>query len=298
MKEIVILSGKGGTGKTSVTASLAQLSAQHEPPLHLVITDGDVDASNLAIVAAPRTLKREEFIGGAVAVIQQVECIQCETCREVCRYDAVMKKGGRVVVDPILCEGCAACVFQCPREAISLHEQVAGAWIQAVTKWGPLFHATLFPAQENSGKLVSLVKEKARSWAKEHSTDLLLVDGPPGIGCPVIAAVSGADHTLIITEPTVSGLSDLRRAQETARHFGVPSSVCINKVDINPHGRRELQEYCQQQGIEVWAEIPFDNHVTRAMVQGKPVTGAYPASPAATAIQSLWEKLLLLLEEY
>ncbi len=297
MKEIVILSGKGGTGKTSITASLADLSAQREPPLNLVVADGDVDASNLALVIASSPRKREDFMGGAVAVIHQGECIQCGTCREVCRYDAVFKNGGRMVVDPILCEGCAACVFQCPQEAISLEEQVAGEWIQSATKWGPLFHANLFPAQENSGKLVSLVKDKARSWAGERSTDLLLVDGPPGIGCPVIAAVSGADHALIITEPTVSGLSDLRRAQATARHFEIPSSVCVNKSDLNPHGRREVLEYCQQQGLEVWAEIPFDDHVTRAMVHGQAVTAAYPASPASTAIRSLWDNVVHILEE-
>jgi len=297
MNEIVILSGKGGTGKTSITASLADLSAQHTPPLQLVIADGDVDASNLAIVTAPRTLNREKFMGGAVAVIQQEECNQCGTCREVCRYDAVNQKDGQMVIDPVLCEGCAACVYQCPEEAISLHEQVAGEWIQSATKWGPLFHANLFPAQENSGKLVSLVKEKARNWTKKHDTDLLLVDGPPGIGCPVIAAVSGADHALIITEPSVSGLSDLRRAQDTARHFEIPSSVCINKSDLNSQVRREVHEYCQQQGIEVWAEIPFDENVTRAMVQGKAVTAAYPASPASNAIRSLWEKVVQMLKQ-
>jgi MinD superfamily P-loop ATPase len=295
MKQVVILSGKGGTGKTSVSAAFAHLAASNALPLRAVLADADVDAANLEFLLAPNILEEHEFLGGQIAVINYDVCNDCGICQSVCRFDAVHETQTGYEIDPIACDGCAACVYQCPCEAIQMHSQTAGQWFHAETNYGHLFHAALRPAQENSGKLVTMVKQQARLLAMDEEDDLVIVDGPPGIGCPVISAVSGADLALIVTEPSAAGAHDMRRALETTAHFGVPATVCINKVDIYPEGAAEIQAFCREQGIRVVGEIPFDESVTQAMVQGHPVTARFPDAPASVALKSTWIEVLSLI---
>jgi len=291
MKQLVILSGKGGTGKTSVTAAFAHLAAEGPHPFKTVLADADVDAANLELVLAPQVLSSEDFRGGQIAVIDPDTCEGCGICQQVCRFEAVLESGFTYTVDPIACDGCAACVYQCPEDAIEMVEQVVGQWYRSDSRFGPLLHANLYPGQENSGKLVTLVKQHARLLALDDDRDLVLVDGPPGIGCPVISAVSGADLALIVAEPTVSGVHDMRRALETTRHFGVQSLACVNKADIYPQGSAEIEAYCRESGIEFVGQIPYDISVTEAMVQGEPVTSYRPDSAASLALRQVWETL-------
>jgi MinD superfamily P-loop ATPase len=291
MKQLVILSGKGGTGKTSVTAAFAHLAAEGPHPFKTVLADADVDAANLELVLAPQLLSSEDFRGGQIAVIDEDTCQGCGTCQEVCRFDAVLESGFIYTVDPIACDGCAACVYQCPENAIEMVEQVVGQWYRSDSRFGPLLHANLYPGQENSGKLVTLVKQHARLLALDEDCDLVLVDGPPGIGCPVISASSGADLALIVAEPTVSGVHDMGRALGTTTHFGVQSLVCVNKADIYPEGTAAIEAYCRENGIDFVGRIPYDVAVPQAMVQGQPVTSYKPDSAASLAIRQIWETL-------
>jgi MinD superfamily P-loop ATPase len=292
MKQLVILSGKGGTGKTSVTAAFAQLASLADSPVRAVLADADVDAANLELVLAPQVLTHQDFWGGKVAEIDQSLCMGCGTCEEVCRFDAIHEERGTYEVDPIACDGCAACVYQCPEDAITMQKQLAGEWFRSESLYGPLFHAALIPAQENSGKLVTLVKQNARLLAMDDEYDLVLVDGPPGIGCPVISAASGADLALIVAEPTAAGVHDMRRVLQTTDHFGVQALVCINKTDIYPQGAAEIEAFCQEEGIQMVGQIPFDLTVTEAMVQGQTITAFAPEAPASQAIREIWAKVM------
>jgi MinD superfamily P-loop ATPase len=292
LKQIVILSGKGGTGKTSVTAAFAHLAANGAGQPRMVLVDADVDASNLELVLSPQVLETHEFQGGQVAIIDQELCEGCGVCAELCRFDAISEGNGVYSVDPIACEGCALCFYQCPSGAIRTEEQVAGQWFRSDSRYGPLFHAALFPAQENSGKLVTLVKQQGRLLAMDEGRDLVLVDGPPGIGCPVISAAAGADLALIVAEPTAAGIHDMARALATTEHFGVRSLVCINKADLYLEGTAEIEEYCEQKGLPVVGRLPFDTVVTEAMVQGQPVTAYRPDSPVSQALLAAWERVL------
>ncbi|MDY7039794.1 MAG: ATP-binding protein [Chloroflexota bacterium] len=297
MKQLVILSGKGGTGKTTVTAALAHLASQELP---IVLADADVDAANLELVLSPTKLEEHDFIGGQVAIIDPEACIAGGICAEACRFEAVIppsspppQTGEREEVyhvDPIACEGCASCFYQCPAEAIRLEEQQAGRWFRSGTRFGPLFHAHLFAAQENSGKLVTLVKQQARLLALDTGAEFLIVDGPPGIGCPVISASAGADLALLVTEPTVSGVHDLERALSTVNHFDVPALVCINKYDVNPVRAQEIVDFCAERNIEVVGWIPFDTVVTEAMVQGLPVTD-FSDGAVSRELRQVWDRV-------
>ena len=291
MKQLVILSGKGGTGKTSVTAAFAHLASLGSLAGQVVLADADVDAANLGLVLKPRLLQAEEFRGGQVALIDQDVCIRCGDCESVCRFAAITECAGDYVVDPIACDGCAACVYQCPTGSIAMHEQVVGNFFVSDSRYGPLYHADLFPGQENSGKLVTLVKQRARARALDDNRLLLLVDGPPGIGCPVISAVSGADLALVVTEPTVAGIHDLIRTLDTVRHFGVGALVCINKADLYPAGAQAIEEQCRASGIATVGSIPFDLTIVDAMVAGEAVTAFRPVCPAAVAISTVWERI-------
>lgn len=296
MKQLVILSGKGGTGKTSVTAAFAHLVAQGDQPIHTVLADADVDAANLELVLAPKMETRNEFWGGQVAQIDSRLCAGCGTCEIVCRFDAVFEDDGEYRIDSIACDGCAACVYQCPEEAITMQPQLAGEWFRSQSRYGTLFHAALRPAQENSGKLVTVVKQNARLLAMDEDIPLVLVDGPPGIGCPVISAVSGADLALIVAEPTAAGVHDMQRVLQTTDHFGVKALVCINKADIYPAGTVQIEAFCQEQKIEMVGRIPFDTTVTEAMVQGQPVTAYQPTTLSSQALQDIWMKVSAILE--
>jgi MinD superfamily P-loop ATPase len=291
MKQLVILSGKGGTGKTSVIAALAHLASESQELKGIVLSDADVDAANLDLVLQPIQLEEHEFMGGSVAVIDAKSCQGCGICEQVCRFGAIFPPdGGRLTywVDPLACEGCASCVYACTEDAIHMEQQVAGSWFHSDSRFGALFHAQLFPGQENSGKLVTMVKQQARLHALDHDLDLVLVDGPPGIGCPVISASSGADMALIIAEPTKSGIHDMERVLQTTRHFRLPSMVVINKADIYPQGSAQIRQYCQKHEIELIGEIPYDETITHALVNGEPVTTWKPDAPASLAIKAIW----------
>jgi MinD superfamily P-loop ATPase len=292
MKQLVLLSGKGGTGKTSITAAFAHLASQSNLANQVILADADVDAANLELVLHPRLQEQQDFKGGKVAVIDQDSCNSCGDCQAVCRFDAINYADGSYVIDPIACDGCAACVYQCPSESITLHEQIAGKFYFSESSYGPLYHANLFPGQENSGKLVTLVKQRARLQALDENRELVIVDGPPGIGCPVISAVSGASLALIVAEPTVAGVHDMRRALQTVQHFGVRAMVCINKADIYPTGADEIETFCRENGIETVGRIPFDLTLASAMVAGEAVTAFQPDAASSVAIAGVWKRII------
>ena len=282
VKEITVLSGKGGTGKTSLTASFAVLTQ------HAVLTDCDVDAPDLHMLLKPEVLETQEFKASRVAVIDEETCVQCEKCEEHCRFGAIEKQ----VVDPILCDGCGVCAYVCPVAAVELEKRVSGYAFISKTKYGPMSHALLNPGEENSGKLVALVRQNAKKVAEKENCELIINDGPPGIGCPVIASLGGVGMGLIVAEPTLSGIHDMERALGLLNHFKIPSLVCVNKYDINEENTARIVEFCESNGVEVVGKIPFDIVVTEAMVAGKPIVEYAPKSNVSKAIEELWERTL------
>ncbi|MCK5065547.1 MAG: ATP-binding protein [Candidatus Fermentibacteraceae bacterium] len=293
MRQIVILSGKGGTGKTSLTAALAHLAFDAN---ELVLADADVDAANLEILLKPVLLDKHSFEGGFKAEIDTGTCNGCGRCFDVCRYDAVIppmpnQEPGEHRIDRISCEGCNSCLYQCPVNAISSHRAIAGEWFQSRSLFGPLFHAEMKAGEENSGKLVTIVKNAAIELGERNGCALFIVDGPPGIGCPVIAAAAGADLAVISTEPGVSAIHDLSRILGTVKHFGITPAVCINRSDINPAKTAEIEAFCKNENIILLGRIPYDDSVTFAMSKGMPVTAFAPDSPASAAIREIWKTL-------
>jgi MinD superfamily P-loop ATPase len=280
MKEVVILSGKGGTGKTSIVGSLAVLAQSK------VLADCDVDAADLHLLLSPSIKEENEFWSGQVAFIDEQKCTQCYLCQDLCRFDAIHN----FKVDPISCEGCGFCAQICPVSAISMKESLSGHWFIADTRYGPLVHARLGIAQENSGKLVALVRQHAKQIAESDGLDYIISDGPPGIGCPVISSLTGANLALLVTEPTLSGIHDLERVLGVCQHFGIPALVCINKYDLNEDNTRQIENYCLNQAVKVVAKIPFDNVFTEALVQGLPVV-AHTQGKVSQKIKSLWQTL-------
>ncbi|OIP27038.1 MAG: (4Fe-4S)-binding protein [Dehalococcoidia bacterium CG2_30_46_9] len=280
MKEVVVLSGKGGTGKTSIVGSFAALAKSK------VLVDCDVDAADLHLLLQPARRERHEFWSGQTAFIAEDRCTQCGLCQELCRFKAI--KDFRV--DPISCEGCGFCSRICPTEAITMKENLAGHWFISDSRYGPLVHAQLGVAQENSGKLVATVRQQARQMAEKEVADYIISDGPPGIGCPVISSLTGANLALLVTEPTLSGIHDLERVLGVCRHFGVPALVCINKYDINEDNARHIESYCRGQGIEIAVKVPFDNAVTEAIVRGLPVV-EYTEGVVSIEITKLWQNI-------
>lgn len=282
MKEIVVISGKGGTGKTTLTASFAVLAGGDA-----VMVDADVDAANLSLVLMPQELESHSFIASSVAVLDRERCTECGLCRELCRFEAISES---YVIDPISCEGCTVCSRACPEEAITMQEVVSGHWFLSQTPYGRLVHARLGVAEENSGRLVALIRKQGREQATAGEKKYLLTDGPPGIGCPVIAALSGATKALIVTEPTVSGIHDLKRVLSVCRHFEVPAVVCVNRCDLDENNTRAIEAFCRAEAVDVVSKIPFYREVTEALVQGKPVV-SYTRGPAADDIISLWQNI-------
>ncbi len=322
MKELVVISGKGGTGKTSLLASFAALAGTS------VLADCDVDASNLHLLLAPRRQRREVFRGGHVAVIRGTDCIGCGACLAWCRFEAVLRTEGAggpsgagcvdcadgcsrscpakfadmirayeavcghsvepvFTIDPSACEGCGVCVDRCPVHAIDFPERVCGEWYISDTRHGPLVHARLDPGGGNSGRLVGLVREAARNLAVERGLDLVLTDGPPGIGCAVISSVTGASKVLVVTEPTPSGLHDMRRVLDLARHFGVPTAVCVNKWDLNGDMAARIETGAREAGATIAGRVRYDGAVTREQLQGRAVVEAGPG-PLADDIRAVW----------
>jgi MinD superfamily P-loop ATPase len=285
MREVVVISGKGGTGKTSITASFAALARK------AVIADCDVDAADLHLVLRPQIEnRRETFTSGRIAVIRTDDCIGCGLCRNLCRFDAIRQNKEYYVVDPFACEGCGVCVEFCPAKAIDFPEQVCGEWFVYTTPFGELVHARMRPGAENSGKLVSLVRQEARKIAERQQSDYLLVDGPPGIGCPVIASITGADLVLAVAEPTLSGEHDLQRIFQLAGHFGIPARVCINKWDINPEISERIEAEAKASGIPSIGRIPYDRAFTEAQINGRTLVEESDG-PASQAVRAAWEKL-------
>ncbi|MBA7594462.1 hypothetical protein ES703_01405 [subsurface metagenome] len=278
MKEVIVLSGKGGTGKTSIVGSFAALAKNK------ILVDCDVDAADLHLLLQPVIREKHEFWSGQVAFIDKQRCTECGICQDLCRFAAIKN----FMVDPVSCEGCGFCSHICPEEAITMRENLAGQWFISDTSCGPLVHARLGIAQENSGKLVALVRQQARQVIEKEGGNYIISDGPPGIGCPVISSLSGANLALLVTEPTLSGIHDLERVLGVCHHFGVEALVCINKYDINEDNTRQIEGYCSRQGIEVAARIPFDNVVTEAMIHGVPVV-EYSRNGVSHQIESLWE---------
>ncbi len=284
MKELAIISGKGGTGKTSVTASFAALAGKS------VLADCDVDAADLHLLLKPEIRAKHEFISGREAVIDPEKCRSCGTCREVCRFGAVELRNGKAAIDPFSCEGCGVCVKFCPEQAIRFPERRCGEWYESATCYGTMIHARLAPAAENSGKLVTQVRKAAREVAEKETCDFLLVDGPPGIGCPVIASVTGADAVFVVAEPTVSGEHDMARVLELAGHFGIPVLFCVNKWDLNPEKTEAMEARARISGAIATGRIPYDMIFNRAMLRGEPVV-RFPETRAAGSILEIWKNV-------
>jgi len=292
VKQLVVLSGKGGTGKTTITAAFAHLASEN-PSTRAVVIDAGVDAANLELLLEPQHLETQSFVGGQTAVISADLCTDCGLCANVCRFHAIGHNSGRYVVDAMACEGCAACMTQCPSRALSMIPRVSGRWFYSLSRYGPLFHTRLSPAEESSGKLIALLKQQAQTYAAENHLPLILVDGPPGIGCPAIASVSGADVALVVTEPTASGIHDMERALDLAAHFGVPAQVCINKADLYPAGAGTIAEYCRQRAVPIIGRLPFDASVTEALVRGKTITAYCPDGGISQALRAIWQDILV-----
>ena len=282
MREVVVLSGKGGTGKTSIVGAFASLANEK------ILSDCDVDAADLHLLLDPSPVEEHEFWSGQVAVIDGNKCTECGECVSVCRFDAIAD----FMVDPIACEGCGFCSHVCPTGAISMRENMAGHWYVSNTRFGPLVHAKLGIAQENSGKLVHLVRQEAKETAEKAGVALTINDGPPGIGCAVISALSGANLACIVTEPSVSGIHDMERVLSVCRHFSIPTLVCVNKYDVNEEGTRQIEQYCSEQGIPVVARIPFDTRVTEAQVQGVPIVEYTDDERLVGPIKEAWRLII------
>lgn len=300
MKQLVVLSGKGGTGKTVVAAAFAHLSSRSRGGQGAVCVDADVDAANLELLIGRGRLEEHEFIGAPVAVVEPEECEGCGICLDVCRFGAVERAsdGWTYQVDPRACEGCATCFHQCPEEAIRMVPQLAGHWYRSETyNAAPFLHARLRPAQENSGKLVTLIRDRALSIGSAAGYPLMIVDGPPGLACPAIAASAGADMALLVAEPTAAGFQDLERTLTMLSHFGLRGVVAINKHDLHPAGARRIEEGCRDLGVPVVERVPYDEAVARATAAGKPVTEVAGDSPAGRALQRVWEGVREVLED-
>jgi MinD superfamily P-loop ATPase len=282
MKELVILSGKGGTGKTSVTAAFAAIAE------NMVLCDADVDAADLHLILTPDVKESHEFKGGHEAIIDLNRCTMCGLCIDICRFDAVKNN---FEIDPIACEGCGVCVDLCPEQAIDFPETICGQWYESDTRFGPMVHARLGIAQENSGKLVSLVRQEAKKIAEKKHLDLVLTDGPPGIGCPVIASIGQATAVLIIAEPTVSGLHDMERVGQLCEHFNTPAMVCINKYDLNTDKSDEIEDLARKNHILLAGKISFDQIFTESMIQEKTIFEYNKDSQACFEVKQVWEKI-------
>ncbi len=287
MKEIVIISGKGGTGKTSIIAAFASLVENK------VLCDADVDAADLHLIMDPEIKEHHDFESGHTAIINQDKCTECGLCRDLCRWDAISED---FVVDSIECEGCGVCYYFCPEKAIDFPLNTCGEWYLSETRFGPMAHARLGIAEENSGKLVTLIRQEGKKLAEKNNLDLLLTDGPPGIGCPVIASLGGATAVLIVTEPTVSGRHDMERVAELAAFFKIPAMMCVNKFDLNPSAGEAIEAFARERDISVIGRVPFDPVFTKAMVQGKTIVEFDSQSEGCVAVKSIWETLAQSLE--
>ncbi|MFC1868640.1 (4Fe-4S)-binding protein [Thermodesulfobacteriota bacterium] len=282
MKELVVISGKGGTGKTSLVSSFASLAE------NMVLCDADVDAADLHLIMAPEAKKTIDFQSGHTAVIDRDRCTECSICRDLCRWGAINED---FEVNRIECEGCGVCYYFCPEKAIDFPLDTCGEWSISDTRFGPMVHARLGIAEENSGKLVTLVRKEGKRIAEERKLDLILTDGAPGVGCPVIASLGGADAALIVTEPTVSGAHDMERVVQLAEFFKIPAMVCVNKYDLNPEKTGEIEKFTIKKGLAFLGHIPFDPVFTKAMVQGQTIFEYDNDSEVCRVVKQVWGKI-------
>jgi len=282
MKQITIISGKGGTGKTTIAAAFSHLASGNA-----VFADCDVDAPDLHLILKPKILETRDFFGSNVAVINPEKCVKCGICREKCRFGAIDEG---IQIHEESCEGCGVCALVCPQKCIEMKQRKGGSIYVSETRFGPMVHANLEAGGESSGKLVSMVRDTARKTAKSQNKEIIIIDGSPGIGCPVIASITGTDLALIVTEPTVSGIHDMRRVIEVAKHFKVPAAVCINKADINKAAAEEINKFCAKNEIPVVGMLPYDTASVGAMITEKAVT-EFGDSALALGIRKMWEKI-------
>ena len=285
MNEILIISGKGGTGKTSLTAAFAHLAKNH------VICDLDVDAPDMHLILKPKNTIKEDFISGHEAIIDPEKCEACGKCLEMCQYGAVNEDNDIFSINPLKCEGCKVCVEFCPAEAIDFPERHCGSWYQSDTRFGPMIHAQLFPGEENSGLLVSLLRKKAKELADQKGLDLILSDGTPGIGCPVIASLSGVTLAVIVTEPTPSGRHDLERVAELCGHFNIPAGIIINKCDLNEKETALIEAYGAEKGFTLFGKLPHDPAITKAMINAQTIT-EYADNNFSKQLARIWDGII------
>lgn len=289
MKEIVVVSGKGGTGKTSVVASLACLIGEK------AMVDCDVDAANLSLVLSPKVIEEKDFYAGKKAQILPEKCTQCGVCRDMCRFDAISDS---FVIDPVACEGCGACYFFCPAAAVEFETALVGrCYICDTPKGDPFVYAELFPGEENSGKLVTMVRTEAKERAERAGLSRILTDGPPGIGCPVISSITGTSLALVVTEPTASGIHDLERVIQLARHFEIPVAVIVNKSDINQSCTDSIRNYCAQKDIPLLGLLPYEKAISEAQRQGKAIVEYAPDLPVSKALRGISEHIISIYKE-
>ncbi|MBL7149787.1 MAG: ATP-binding protein [Candidatus Cloacimonetes bacterium] len=286
MKEIVIISGKGGTGKTSITASFAMLGGKD-----IVVADCDVDAADMHLLMQPDWEKSEDFYSGVIAEVDQEKCVKCGNCADVCRFSAIPIIDKKYVVNKLNCEGCGYCFHVCPTDAITMKEQNVGKWYISNTKAdNVMVHARLGIGAENSGKLVAKVKNEAKRIAKETDKEFIVVDGSPGIGCPVVSSLSGADFVVLVTEPTVSGLHDLKRVYQLVKKFNISAGCIINKSDLNTKVARQIEKFLREENIIHISDLPYDETFTKAMTNGQTIV-EYDDANLKNILVNSWEKI-------
>lgn len=291
MKQIAVISGKGGTGKTVISAALATLIRDK------VMADCDVDAANLHLILNPQIQEEKVFLGGKKAFVNEDRCSSCGNCLSYCRFSAInYTENGKAHIDPISCEGCAVCSYICPTGAISMQDNISGRWFVSTTDYGPFVHARLLPGEENSGKLVAEVRRKAREIAENNGLNYVIIDGPPGIGCPVIATLSGVDLALIVTEPTISGIHDMERVFQVAKYFGIKTACVLNKFDLNLKQSAAEEKWCQTNSIPLVAKIPFSEKIIQAVVNRRPITEIEDPE-LLELIRKLWSNILEIIAE-
>ena len=283
MKQITIISGKGGTGKTTLASSFIKLAHDH------IAEDCDVDAANLHIMLSPVIQNNEDFIGGEVASVSD-ECIQCGKCEELCRFSAISDSETEIKIDSLRCEGCGVCEEVCPVDAISLSPEKQGEYFLSDTRFCPMVHAKLDPGAENSGLLVARIRDLAEDIAVKQDKKAIIIDGAPGIGCPVISSLNGVDYALIVTEPTLSGISDFKKAYEVTKFFNIKTFACINKADINDDNTKIITDFCSDNKIELLGEIPYDEKVPKNLSERRFIIDD-PESKAGKKIKEIWNIL-------